>query len=295
MEVAILSIKIATRKSKLAQVQTEFIMNLINKKHGIHSEKLLIITEGDRRLNVSLDKIGGKGLFVKDIEIALIEDRAQAAVHSMKDVPFQMDERFEIASIPIREDVRDAFISLKGISFYDLPKGSKIGTSSNRRIAQIKSIRPDMQTVPIRGNVQTRIDKIEKENLDGIVLAAAGLKRLNLEYIITNYFDPFEFVPAVGQGALGIQILKGSETASCFKSLDNEEIRLCVEAERSFMKKLNGGCHTPIGAYATLDGDTMNIVGIFYTNGKLIKKYVSGSKLDNIKLGEVLGEKILLG
>jgi hydroxymethylbilane synthase len=202
MEVIILNLKIATRKSKLAQVQTEFVMKMIKDKFNAESEKLLVKTEGDRRLDVSLDKIGGKGLFVKEIEMALVEGRADAAVHSMKDVPFEIDHVFEIAAVPSREDVRDTFVSRNEISFFDLPKGARIGTSSNRRAAQIKLMRPDIETVPIRGNVQTRIDKMERENLHGIILAAAGLKRLGLEKVIIDYFDPVEFLPAVGQGAL---------------------------------------------------------------------------------------------
>lgn len=295
MEVIILNIKIATRKSKLALTQTEFIMYLIKKKYGLNSDKLLITTEGDRRLEVSLDKIGGKGLFVKDIEIALIENRAQAAVHSMKDVPFEIGDQFEIAAIPIREDVRDAFVSSKGVNFFDLPKGAKVGTSSKRRVCQIKSLRSDIIIVPMRGNIQTRINKMEQGDLDGVVLAAAGLKRLKLDNIITNYFDPLQFVPAIGQGALGIETMKDSEEVNYFRGLDNEDVRLCVEGERSFMRKLNGGCHAAIGAYATLNGEMMNITGIFVVNGKLVKKDVCGSKFDNIKLGEALGEKILLG
>ena len=213
----------------------------------------------------------------------------------MKDVPFELEESFEIAAIPVREDVRDVFISMNGVKFSDLPKGAKIGTSSNRRIAQIKALRPDIETVSIRGNVQTRISKIEKEGLNGIVLAAAGIKRLNLENLITNYFDPYEFLPAVGQGALGIEIMKNSDSADIFKGLDNEDMRICVEGERSFMRKLNGGCHTSLGAYATLQGDIMNIIGTFHVNGRLVKKDVTGDKWDYRRLGETLAEKILKG
>lgn len=290
-----MNIKIATRKSKLAQVQTEFIMKMIKDKFNVESEKLLVKTEGDRRLDVTLDKIGGKGLFVKDIEIALVEGRADAAVHSMKDVPFEIDDVFEIAAVPSREDVRDTFISRNGISFFDLPKGARIGTSSNRRAAQIKLMRPDIETVPIRGNVQTRIDKIERENLHGIVLAAAGLKRLNLENVITDYFDPVEFLPAVGQGALGIEIVSDSNSREIFRKLDNRDARIGVEAERSFMRKLNGGCHTALGAYSTIDGEVMYMVGIYQLGNRFIKKDITGNKWDYIKLGEALGEKILNG
>ena len=171
-----MGIIIASRKSKLAQVQTDLVMSMIYEKHKLNCEKLLLDTKGDRILDVSLDKIGGKGVFVKEIEIAMLEGRADAAVHSMKDVPYAMPEGFEIVSMPIREDVRDVYVSMNGIPLEDLPRGARIGTSSKRRSSQIMQLRPDAVMVPIRGNVQTRVDKIERENLDGIILAAAGLK-----------------------------------------------------------------------------------------------------------------------
>lgn len=295
MEVIILNLKIATRKSKLAQVQTELIMKMIKDKFNTESEKLLVKTEGDRRLDVTLDKIGGKGLFVKEIEIALIEGRADAAVHSMKDVPFEIDNVLEIAAVPSREDIRDSFVSRDKISFFNLPKGARIGTSSNRRAAQIKLMRPDIEIVPIRGNVQTRIDKMESENLHGIILAAAGLKRLNLDNVITDYFDPVEFLPAVGQGALGIEIVSDSGNREIFRELDNRDARIGVEAERSFMRKLNGGCHTALGAYSVIEGEIMYMVGIYQLGNRLIKKDITGNRGDYVKLGEALGEKILNG
>lgn len=289
-----MSIIIATRKSKLAQVQTERVMELLKEKDDkIQSEKLLVVTEGDRRLDVTLDKIGGKGLFVKDIEIALLEGRAHGAVHSMKDVPFQLDERFELIAMPEREDVRDAFISLNGVKFNDLRKGARVGTSSIRRAAQLKLLRDDIEVVPIRGNVQTRIKKIEEENLDGIILAAAGLKRLDMECIITDYFNPKDFLPAVGQGALGIECVKDGEYNSYFKALDSKEVRYTVEAERSFMKALNGGCHTLIGAYSEIQGNEIYMIGTFMVGDKIVKKDIIGHKEENIWLGEELAKKIL--
>jgi hydroxymethylbilane synthase len=288
-----LNFNIATRRSKLAQVQTDTIISILKQKFGAECGKILIDTTGDIRLDVTLDKIGGKGLFVKDIEEAILEGRADAAVHSMKDVPYEMPKGFEIAAIPLREDVRDVFISMSGYDFYNLPKGARIGTSSLRRASLLKVMKPDIEIVPIRGNVQTRIDKIEKENLDGIVLAAAGIKRLEMESIVTNYFEPTVFVPAVGQGALGVEILSNNPNADYFRKLDNQKVRMCVEAERSFMRRLNGGCHIPIGAYADTEGDIMYIVGIFEINGKLIKKDIDGNKEDYLMLGERLAEAIL--
>ena len=288
-----MKINIGTRRSELAQVQANTIMTMIKEKFNLDCEKVLIETKGDKILNVTLDKIGGKGLFVKEIEYAMLEQKADMAVHSMKDVPYDIPEEFEIVAIPVREDVRDAFVAFNNISFYDLPKGARIGTSSIRRGTQIKIIRPDVEIVPIRGNVQTRIAKIEKENLDGIILAAAGLKRLNMENIITNYFDPMEIVPAIAQGALGIEMLKNHPQIDMIKKLDCYDARICVDAERSFMATLNGDCHGCIGAYAYLEEEIMHMLGVFDVNGRIVKKQLSGDKNDYIKLGVILAKKVL--
>lgn len=286
-------IKIGTRKSKLALIQTEIVRGLIEKKFDIPCEEVRMSTEGDRRLDVSLDKIGGKGLFTKEIENVLASREVDAAVHSMKDMPYALNDIFEIAAMPERDDPRDAFLSLNGVSFYDLPKGARVGTGSIRRVAQVKRLRPDIEVVPIRGNVQTRIDKIEKENLHGVILAAAGLKRLGLDNLVTTYFDPYEFIPAIGQGALGIEVLKGNKYNDVIKALDNEEVSICVNCERSFMRTLNGGCHTVIGAYATLKGDKIHIKGMFQIGEKIIIKELEGNKEEYVKLGEDLGNEIL--
>lgn len=284
---------IATRKSKLAQVQTEIVMKKLKEKCSIDSEKLLIVTEGDRKLDISLNKIGGKGLFVKDIELALLNNSAQAAVHSMKDVPHELPEEFEIAAVTEREDIRDVFISRKGVVFKELKFGAKIGTSSLRRALELKEIRSDIEIVPIRGNVQTRLAKMEEQKLDGIILAAAGLKRLNNENIITEYFDPTIVLPAVAQGALGVECLKTSEAKVYFESLEDKNARLTVEAERSFMRALNGDCHSAIGVYSEIQNNDLYMIGMFEVNGKLIKKDILGSKNDNIILGSELAKKIL--
>lgn len=286
---------IATRKSKLAQVQADKVIDLLKEKEGISSKKILVVTEGDKRLDVTLDKIGGKGLFVKEIELAMLRGEADAAVHSMKDVPYELPCEFELVAIPEREDIRDAFISLNGTKISDLRKGAKVGTSSIRRALQLKEIRPDLEILPIRGNVQTRLAKMESEKLDGIILAAAGLKRLGMDDIISDYFEPKIFLPAIGQGALGIECLKNSETSKYFKALDNMEVRRNVDAERSFMKALNGGCHTLIGAYSEIIGNDLYMIGTFMVNGKIIKKDIIGSKEENIELGIKLAEKILRG
>lgn len=284
---------LATRKSKLAQTQTETVMAMLKDKHKIDAKKLLVVTEGDKRLDVTLDKIGGKGLFVKEIELALLEGKAQGAVHSMKDVPYELAEDFELVAMPEREDVRDVLVSRDGIALKDLRKGAIIGTSSIRRAVQLKKIRNDLNIVPIRGNVGTRLEKMKNEGMDGIILAAAGLKRLGMEDIITEYLDPKVFIPAVGQGALGIECLKNSERKEYFKALDDKDTRTAVEAERSFMKRLNGGCHTLIGCYAEIKNDDLYMIGTFEVNGKIIVKDITGKKDDNIQLGIKLAESIL--
>lgn len=284
---------LATRKSKLAQVQTEIVIDSIKNKFNRECEKLLIVTEGDRKLDVSLNKIGGKGLFVKDIESSLLEGRADAAVHSMKDVPYELSDKFEITAIIEREDIRDVLISKNGVLFNDLKYGAKIGTSSIRRATQLKLLRGDIEVIPIRGNVQTRLAKMESEDLDGIVLAAAGIHRLNLDKIVTQYFDPKEFIPAVSQGAIGIECVKNSKNLQFFKMLDNDEARVTVEAERSFMRELKGDCHSLIGAYSEVIGDELYMIGLYDLNGKIVRKDIIGKKSDHIELGRKLAEKIL--
>ena len=284
---------LATRKSLLAQTQTETGMKLLKDKVNIDTKKLLVVTEGDKRLDVTLDKIGGKGLFTKDIEIALLDGRAHAAVHSMKDVPYEMGVDFELTAMPEREDVRDVLVCQKGETLKELRKGAIIGTSSIRRAAQLKALREDINIVPIRGNVGTRLDKMKSEGMDGIILAAAGLKRLGMDEIISDYLNPEIFVPAVSQGALGIECLKNGDYNDYFRKLDNIDVRIAVGAERSFMRELNGGCHSLIGAYARLQGNDMYIIGTYEVNGIIVKKDILGNKEEYVELGKKLAQKIL--
>lgn len=284
---------LATRKSLLAQTQTETVMKLLKDKVNMDSKKLLVVTEGDKRLDVTLDKIGGKGLFTKDIEIALLDGRAHAAVHSMKDVPYEMGEEFELIAMPEREDVRDVLVCQNGETLSELRKGAIIGTSSIRRAAQLKALREDINIVPVRGNVGTRLEKMKNEGMDGIILAAAGLKRLGMEDVISDYLNPDIFVPAVSQGALGIECLKDGAYNNYFKSLDNIDVRIAVEAERSFMRELNGGCHSLIGAYARLQESDIYIVGTYEVNGIIVKKDILGNKEEYVELGKKLAQKIL--
>ncbi|MGL4991524.1 MAG: hydroxymethylbilane synthase [Sarcina sp.] len=285
---------IGTRKSKLAITQADIVIDLLQKTGEVEAKKELIVTEGDRRLDVSLNKIGGKGLFVKEIELALLNEEVDAAVHSMKDVPFDLLDEFELTAILKREDVRDVFVARDGkTKFEDLKQGAIVGTSSIRRGAFIKALRPDIKIVSIRGNVQTRLQKMEQESMDGIILAAAGLKRLNLENIITSYFDPKEFVPAIGQGALGIECLKNSKNKNYFEMLDNKEVRRAVEAERQFMRVLNGDCHSVIGAYSEIKDDKIFMIGVWGEEGEIIRAEIEGSIENSLELAENLAKKIL--
>lgn len=285
---------IGTRKSILAQVQADRVIALLEESSSVKARKELIVTEGDRRLDVTLSKIGGKGLFVKEIELALMNKEVDAAVHSMKDVPFNLLEEFELTAILDREDIRDVFIARdRKTKFEDLKEGAVIGTSSVRRATLLLELRPDIKIVPIRGNVQTRLKKMEEEKMDGIILAAAGIKRLGLEDIITSYFDPKVFIPAIGQGALGIECLKESENKNYFRDLDNRTVRLRVEAERNFMRVLNGGCHSIIGAYTEIIDDEFYMIGVFSVDGTVVKKDIRGKLKDSLKLSEELAYKIL--
>ena len=287
-----MEIIIATRRSKLAQIQTNRVSELL-KIYGINSSNLLIETEGDRRLDISLDKIGGKGLFTKEVEFALFDKSADIAVHSLKDLPYQIPDEFEIIAIPEREDERDVFISREGVHFDELKSGARIGTSSVRRAGLLKMLRSDLIIEPIRGNVNTRLLKMEQMKLDGIILAAAGIKRLNLDNIITDYFDPEVFIPAIGQGALAVECLKSNPSKEIIKLIDNKDERIRAEAERSFMKMLNGDCHSLIGAYSKINGETLTIIGTSNVNGKVVKDRIEGNKNESILLGQNLGKMLL--
>lgn len=287
-----MEIILGTRKSILAQTQTDRVGELLNKL-GYDYKKLLVVTEGDKRLDVTLNKIGGKGLFIKEIEQALLDGRAHGAVHSLKDMPYETPNGFSIVAIPEREDVRDAFISREGVDFYNLRSGAKIGTSSIRRAEQLKLLRDDIEILPIRGNVQTRLKKMEEQKLDGIILASAGLKRLGEEKLITNYFSPEEIIPAVGQGALAIETLEEGQYKEILGKLNNENIYREIIGERSFMRSLNGGCHSLIGAYSKVSGDDYYLLGIFQVGNKIIKKDIIGSIYESERLGILLGESIL--
>ena len=287
---------IATRKSKLAQVQTEKVMELLKEKENVDSKKLLVMTEGDRRLDVSLNKIGGKGLFVKEIELALLNKEAHGAVHSMKDMPSNLPKGLKFASIPKREDARDVLVLKEGYSsINDLPNGAKVATGSKRRKYQLLKYRPDLNIVPIRGNIDTRIRKIVDENLDGVVLAASGLLRVGLEDKITYYIPKDIMIPAPAQGALAIEIRENSkDIEEIINSLKDKETEIQVAAERGFLDGINGSCHIPIGAYCDVDGENISLTGLYgdEEGNNLITKTISGKASEAREIGLQLAKLI---
>lgn len=292
------NIIIATRGSMLALWQAEWIKSQlqdINPDFEISLNK--IKTTGDKILDVPLAQVGGKGLFVKEIEEAMLRNEADLAVHSMKDVPTDLPEGLHLSTITKREDPRDAFIAGKGInSFHDLPQGAHVGTSSLRRICQLLGVRPDLKISQLRGNVDTRLRKLSEGEYDAIILATAGVKRLGYADRITEILPPELSLPAIGQGAVGIECRVNDKFINDLLSkLDHEDTHVCVRAERAFLKKLEGGCQVPIAAYAQLIDGKVVIDGLVGSlNGEtLIKERMEGHPEKAASLGTELAEKLL--
>ena len=250
---------IATRGSQLALWQAEHIKSrLMAQYEGLEVELLILKTKGDIILDVPLAKVGGKGLFVKEIEEALLAGTADLAVHSMKDVPMVLPEGLTLGAVPEREICTDLFLSEKYASLEELPQGAKLGTSSLRRQSQSLALRPDLEVAMLRGNVETRLRKMKEGQYDAIILARAGVKRLGLGATLQQDLTPPSFLPAVGQGALGIEIREDRpEMRELVAFLDDMPTRLCVTAERAFLRRLDGGCQVPIAAHAVLDGEEL--------------------------------------
>ncbi|ADC48654.1 MULTISPECIES: hydroxymethylbilane synthase [Alkalihalophilus] len=291
------TIVIGSRRSNLALTQTDWVINQLKKKEVPYNfEVKKIVTKGDRILDVTLSKVGGKGLFVKEIEQALENKEIDIAVHSMKDVPSVMPEGFSLAAITEREDARDAFISLDHVKLKDLPSGAIVGTSSLRRSAQLLAERPDLEVKWIRGNVETRLRKLKEEDFSAIILAAAGLNRLGYsEELVTEYLEPEMCVPAVGQGALGLECRSDDqEVIELIQKLNDEATALTVTAERTFLHKMEGGCQVPIAGYATMqeDGQVSLTALVGSPDGKtILKDTVVGQ--DPVKVGEEVSERLL--
>lgn len=254
-----LTITIATRESRLALWQAEHVKALLEQR-GHQVSLLGMTTKGDQILDRSLSKVGGKGLFVKELEVALEEGRADLAVHSLKDVPMELPEGFVLACVMEREDPRDAFVSNHYATLASLPQGAVVGTSSLRRMALLRARRPDLKIEPLRGNLDTRLRKLDDGLYDAIVLAAAGLKRLGLGERIRNTFAPDVMLPAAGQGALGIEVrTERQEVIDALAPLAHQTTWLAVSAERAVSRAMGGSCSMPLAAFATLAGDTLTI------------------------------------
>lgn len=304
------TIIVGTRQSQLALTQTGHVIEALKaicEEHRLpyDFEIKKIVTKGDRILDVTLSKVGGKGLFVKEIEQAMLDGEIDLAVHSMKDMPSELPEGLVNGAVPKRVDPRDAFISREGISLDELPQGAKVGTSSLRRSSQLSAYRPDLVIEPIRGNIDSRLRKLETEGFDAIILATAGLFRMGWEDKITSYLPVDICLPAVGQGALGIECRENDEEVRHLLSLYNDpETALTVAAERTFLSVLGGSCQVPIGAYAVLgknkqedseDGlsGEMVLTGMVGTpDGRLVlKESMAGN--DPVLLGQSVADKLV--
>lgn len=290
-------IKIGTRKSMLALTQSNMIKDLIEGQHpGVSVELVKIVTKGDKILDVPLARVGGKGLFVKEIEEAMLRGDIDMAVHSMKDVPAELPEELFLGVVPKREDPRDAFISNKCGSVHELPQGATVGTSSLRRKSQLSALRPDLQIEDLRGNLDTRLRKLDEGLYEAIILAAAGLNRLGMTERATAYFTAEEMLPAVAQGALGIELRRADqELLGILSFLDDSPTRVAVEAERAFLLRLEGGCQVPLACFAEFLGDQLMVTGLVSSvDGKeVIRKTRQGGPAEAAELGRGLAEEIL--
>jgi hydroxymethylbilane synthase len=291
-------LRIATRRSKLALWQAEHVAALLRRAHpGIGIELVPLTTQGDRIQDRSLAAIGGKGLFIKELEIALQEQRADIAVHSMKDVPAEIPPEFMIAAVLERVDARDALVARNGVAgLEDLPPGARVGTSSLRRQAQLCAARPDLRIEMLRGNVDTRLRRLDAGDLDAILLACAGLMRLGLESRIGARLDPKLCLPAVGQGIIGIEC-RGADarTRALLQALEDAGTRQALEAERAFAARLAGSCQSPIAAYAQLQGERLSLEGLVAEpdGSRVLRDGVQGSAAQGVALGEQLAERLL--
>jgi hydroxymethylbilane synthase len=287
---------IGTRGSKLALWQSEYIKGLVEEITGLPVELKIIKTTGDKILDVPLAKVGGKGLFTKELEVELMAGTVDLCVHSMKDVPTELPEGLGIAAMPARVDPRDALVSGAGYTLETLPEGAKVGTSSLRRIAQVRALRPDVEIVDVRGNLDTRMRKAETGELDVVILASAGITRMGWADRISSYIPTEQMVSAVGQGAIGIEIREDDAfMADVMDKIGDGRTMLCVTAERVVMRKLEGGCQVPIGAYAQLEGDklVMDAVVGSVSGDRILRAHLEGPADQPIELGELMVAELL--
>lgn len=297
MNVVRKNIKIGTRGSQLALWQANWVKSALKSLNPhLLIEIVSIKTKGDKILDVPLAKVGGKGLFVKEIEQAIITREIDLAVHSLKDMPAELPDELCFGAIPQRENPADVLISKSGAGLTELKPGARIGTSSLRRTAQLRYARPDVNIIALRGNLDTRLRKLKNEDIDAIVLAAAGVIRLQCEHCIAEYLDPGRMLPAVGQGALCIEIRKDNvDVMGLVTALDHHETHMAVRGERAFLKRLEGGCQVPIAACGGIQNHTYNLSGLVadIAGTTIIKETLSGSLENSERIGIDLAERLL--
>jgi hydroxymethylbilane synthase len=290
-------VRIATRKSQLALWQAEHVATLLRGAHaGLQVELVPMSTKGDRIQDRSLAAIGGKGLFIKELEVALEDGRADIAVHSMKDVPGDLPDGLTIAVVLPRADPRDALISARAASLEDLPAGARVGTSSLRRQAQLLAARPDLKIEALRGNVDTRLRRLDGGELDAIILACAGLIRLGWESRITGRLEATECLPAVSQGIIGIECRSADATTrTLLNVLNDAKTRTAMDAERAFAGRLGGSCQSPIAAHATLEEERLTLHGLVAEpdGSRLLRDHIVGNASDAAQLGRQLADRIM--
>ncbi|MEW8013678.1 MAG: hydroxymethylbilane synthase [Candidatus Sedimenticola endophacoides] len=291
------TLRVATRKSPLAMWQAEHVSRKLRQAHpGLRVELVGMSTKGDKILDTPLAKIGGKGLFVKELEQGMLEGIADLAVHSMKDVPVELPEGLHLAVIMEREDPRDAFVSNHHQGVEELPEGAVVGTASLRRQCQLQERRPDLRIATLRGNVNTRLRKLDEGEFDAIILASAGLKRLGFEDRITGFLEPEQSLPAIGQGAIGIECRADDPWVNgLLEVLHDEETAICVAAERAMNNRLMGGCQVPIGGYAVLNHGRLYMRGLVGEpdGTHIMRAEVSGTPDQAEALGIALAEELL--
>ncbi len=297
IDMAARTLRIATRKSPLALWQANFVKDRLEALYpDLRVELVPMSTQGDKILDTPLAKVGGKGLFVKELETAMLEGRADIAVHSMKDVPVEFPEGLGLHTICEREDPRDAFVSNRFKQIDELPQGAVVGTSSLRRQCQLRAARPDLVIRDLRGNVNTRLAKLDAGEYDAIILAAAGLKRLEMAHRITAFIEPEQSLPANGQGAVGIECrLDDVELHALLAPLEHTETRIRVLTERAMNRALQGGCQVPIGAYALVQGDEIWLRGLVGSpdGTQVIRDEIRGPLTDGEALGHTLAQRLL--
>jgi hydroxymethylbilane synthase len=286
-----MKITIGTRGSRLALFQTDYIGGLLKEKHRIDYENRIIKTTGDKITDVPLAKIGGKGIFVKELDDAVLDGRVDFAVHSLKDVPVDLPEGLEIAAVPIREETNDALISDYFLN--ELPKGAVAGTSSLRRIAQMKNYRPDIKIRDLRGNVDTRLRKLREGQYDAIIMAKGGLKRLGFEADIKETLSIDVFTPTVGQGAIAVVSKADSDLSDMLKTINHEHSMLRVMGERSLLRGVGGGCQIPLGAESTMTGSDLYLRGVMLSQDGRLKIEAVRKGRDPRKVGDKVARELI--